>query len=172
MSNPAHATASLWRRLAAMVYDGLLLFAIIILVGLTTLPFTHFLGISRDHIVFKIYLLGVIFVFFGWFWTHGGQTLGMRAWRLRIIQRDGKSLSWTLALFRYLISLPMWGWMFYVIAVNSQLLHRPAALSDVPAWMLYSLALVWLVIDHLPNNWRDRLGGVTIIHLNQATPAA
>ena len=164
MSNSAPVIAGLWRRLAALVYDGLLLFAVIILVGLSTLPFTHGLGTSRDHFVFKIYLLGVIFIFFGWFWTHGGQTLGMRAWRLRIMQRDGQSLSWTLALFRYAISLPMWGWLFYVIALNSQLLHTPAQLAGLPSWLLYSLAIAWLIIDHLPNNWRDRLGGVKVVH--------
>jgi len=107
----------------------------------------------------------VIFVFFAWFWTHGGQTLGMRAWRLRILQRDGQPLNWRLALFRYVISLPMWGWLFYVIALNSELLHRPAVLAGVPPWLLYGLALAWLVIDHLPNNWRDRLGGVKVEHI-------
>lgn len=55
------------------------------------------------------WLLAVAFLFFGWFWTHGGQTLGMRTWRIRVQTRDGRAISWTQALLRFLTALVSWG---------------------------------------------------------------
>lgn len=163
MPDSAFTPASLWRRLAAMVYDSLLIFTVLIVVGMTTLPVIHGLGVDRNHIAFKIYLCSAIFVFFGWFWTHGGQTLGMRAWKIRIMQADGSPVSWPYALLHYLLSLPMWGWLIYVIAMNSGMVHTPALLAHTPHWALYLIAAIWFVIDHLPHNWRERVGKVKVV---------
>src|SRR5690554_7229397 len=43
----------------------------------------------------------VLYLFFAYFWTRLGQTLGMQVWRIRIENLDGTSVSWTQALFRY-----------------------------------------------------------------------
>lgn len=113
---PLQATvspASLPRRLAAIVYDGLLLAGV--LFGATALA----LGVAVAMVggdafkahnpltgnpFFSTYLLLVCFFFYGGFWTYGGQTLGMRAWRLRVQRRgDGRGISWWQALLRFLI---------------------------------------------------------------------
>jgi len=163
MPDSVFSSASLWRRMAAMVYDSLLIFTVLVVVGLTTLPVIQGLGVDRNHIVFKIYLFSAIFVFFGWFWTHGGQTLGMRAWKIKIVQHDNNPVTWPLALFHYALTLPMWGFLIYVIAMNSGMVHTPDLLARTPPWALYLVALVWFVIDNLPNNWRERIGGVRVI---------
>jgi uncharacterized RDD family membrane protein YckC len=163
MNDSTFLSASLWRRLAAMVYDSLLIFAVLVIIGATTLPFTNGLGISRDNIVFKFYLFGALYAFLGWFWTHGGQTLGMRAWKIKLLQRNGYPVTWHLAFFYYLVSLPMWGFLIFAIAVNAGIIPTPAFLAHSPHWILYSLALVWFVIDHLPNNWRERVAGLRMV---------
>ena len=163
MPDSVFTPASLWRRLAAMVYDSLLIFSILVIVGLTTLPFTNGLGISRDNIFIRLYIFSALFVFLGWFWTHGGQTLGMRAWKLKLVQVDGHPVSWPLALFYYLVSLPMWGFLIFVIAVNAGIIPAPALLANAPHWLLYGLAFSWFVIDHLPNNWRERISKLKMI---------
>ena len=89
MTNTAFTSASLWRRFAAMVYDSLLVFSILVVVGLTTLPLTNGLGVSRDNSFLRLYIFTTLFIFLGWFWTHGGQTLGMRAWKIKLVQADG-----------------------------------------------------------------------------------
>ena len=43
----------------------------------------------------------MLFLLFGWFWTHGGQTLGMRAWKIRVVTHDGYQLNWQQAFFRF-----------------------------------------------------------------------
>lgn len=46
-------------------------------------------------------LFVVLYLFFGYFWTQTGQTLGMQVWRVRIQNLDGVSVSWSQALRRY-----------------------------------------------------------------------
>ena len=102
--NNAEPAASLRRRFAAMLYDAILLAAVLFL---ATIPPTLLNGgaIQSDgsirHIVFTVYLLAVWFLFYGWFWTHGGQTLGMLAWRIKAVGHDNRPLSWRAALIRW-----------------------------------------------------------------------
>jgi uncharacterized RDD family membrane protein YckC len=104
--------APLWRRIAAMLYDSFLVFAIWIVVGFIVL---YALGVNsaqnssgelaqltplQNNILFASMLLSA-FLFFGFFWTHSGQTLGMQAWRIKVQNLDGSAISWRQALIRY-----------------------------------------------------------------------
>jgi uncharacterized RDD family membrane protein YckC len=62
---------------------------------------------NAAHFMQLIYLL-LAFGFFGWFWTHGGQTLGMRAWKIRVVDLNNNPLTWTQAGMRFLWSLASW----------------------------------------------------------------
>jgi uncharacterized RDD family membrane protein YckC len=87
------------RRLAALLYDLILLFGMLLLAAtLVIIPASALTGaeIRLDgwlRVLFQIYLILVGYGFFGYFWVHGGQTLGMRAWRLRLLRDDGQALS-------------------------------------------------------------------------------
>lgn len=98
-SDPTLPPAPLWRRLAAAGYDFMLLVAIwmigtaviITLYGLTGMPMDNSSEISRPPASFLRWglfplLMLISWGFFAWFWLNGGQTLGMRAWRL--VSRD------------------------------------------------------------------------------------
>ncbi len=112
--------AGLLRRLAAILYDSLLLLAVLfIAAALPTLLFAG--GTAADgamapsyenhpvyRALFSMYLFLVAFGFFGWFWLHGGQTLGMRAWRIRVVTFDGKPIGPWHALLRYLVAIASW----------------------------------------------------------------
>jgi len=97
--------AGILRRAAAIVYDGLLLFSVTFVAAALALFFTGGEAIPAGSFPFRAFLLIVAFLFFGWFWTHGGQTLGMRAWRLRAERLDGARMGWGDALRRYLCGL-------------------------------------------------------------------
>ncbi|UXI00932.1 RDD family protein [Photobacterium sp. TY1-4] len=109
----------LLRRLGAWLYDLLVVAAILMLAGgvATALVATllHFgvisLGPYEDasaymsqhpvvSVIYSIYLAVVIAGFFAFFWCRGGQTLGMRAWKLRVQNKDGSNLRLTQALIR------------------------------------------------------------------------
>ncbi len=77
------------RRLAAAVYDGMLVIALWFLVGFIALLFTGGDAVPMHDPVFTVILYTLTGVFFIVFWTHGGQTLGMRAWRLQVRRPDG-----------------------------------------------------------------------------------
>ncbi len=127
--------ASLLKRLGAMFYDSLLFGSVILVIGfISMLAITSLTGIenvARGSIfakLFFIYLLVLGYLFFGWFWTHGGQTLGMRAWKLEVITFDGKPISWTQALFRYVYSIISWipfgaGYLWMLFDKNKLAFH-------------------------------------------------
>jgi uncharacterized RDD family membrane protein YckC len=97
---------TLTRRLAAVVYDAILLFGVLFVASLLALPFMGDDAQRANHPLFTTYLFFVSFFFFGWFWTHGGQTLGMRAWRVRVVRHDtGGPISWWQALLRFLVAI-------------------------------------------------------------------
>ena len=127
--------ASLLKRLGAMFYDFLLFGSAVLVVGfLSMLAITAITGVENVASgsifakLFFIYLLGFGYFFFGWFWTHGGQTLGMRAWKLKVITLDGKQISWTQALFRYIYSIISWipcgaGYLWMLFDKNNLAFH-------------------------------------------------
>jgi uncharacterized RDD family membrane protein YckC len=91
--------AGLLRRLGAIVYDSLLVAALWMVVTALLLPFTHGEAITLQtagpmEYLYRVVLLAVLIVFFGFFWTRKGQTPGMIAWRLKMVRDDGESLHW------------------------------------------------------------------------------
>ena len=98
-------TAGVLRRFGAMLYDALLVAALLFVVTALFLPFTGGEAITpeRSGMLERIYqaaLLLVIMLFFCVFWTWHGQTVGMLAWRLRVERSDGSLLTWRDALIR------------------------------------------------------------------------
>ena len=98
----------LLRRFGVMIYDSVLLSAVLFFASLiVVLPF----GITTEHYLypaFIAYVYLVSFVFFGWFWTHGVQTLGLKTWHIRLISENGNAVNWKQALIRYIASLVCW----------------------------------------------------------------
>ena len=110
-----HQPVGFLRRLGALFYDSLLFGGTVFIVGgiLATLV-SRWLGLENippgstaANLLFVSYI-GLLFLLFGWFWTHGGQTLGMRAWKIRIVSSDGNPITWQQALFRFICALFSW----------------------------------------------------------------
>lgn len=95
----ADRPAGLLRRLAACLYDGLVLLAVLMLAGAMWVAVKGAAAPPGDWL-FRGYLVAIAGLFFGTFWTRG-QTLGMRAWRLRIVAADGRRPRWREALLRF-----------------------------------------------------------------------
>ena len=97
----------LLRRLAAIAYDSLLLGGILILASaLVVLPLGQ--AVAAGTWWFRLLLLAIVYGFFVGFWSVGGQTLGMRAWRLRVVRDDGMPLRLRDASLRFVAALPSW----------------------------------------------------------------
>ena len=120
-----------------MVYDGLLVVAVWMVGTAALLPFTGGEAVGPGESWYGIYLLILAFAYFGWFWVHGGQTLGMRSWRLRLKAADGTRVRWGQALVRFL----------------------GACLS----WLPLGLGFLWALADPRRRTWHDRLSSTVIV---------
>ncbi len=102
---PPGATPGLTRRLASALYD-LLLVAALVLVA--TFPFLAIVGDATDgwrRHVLQGWIVLVSGAYFVWFWTHGGRTLAMKTWRIRLIAEDGAPVGTARATHRFAVAL-------------------------------------------------------------------
>lgn len=137
-----HVPAGLPRRLAAAFYDLLIIVALWFAATALLLPFTGGEAVPAGgaiHYLHQLYLLGVTYVYFGWFWTHSGQTTGMKAWRLRVIREDGRAPTWR----------------------DTALRFGAAMLS----WLPLGLGYFWALWDAEQRTWHDRLSRTRLVVL-------
>ena len=156
---------TLFKRLLAAIYDSFLVLATIFVATAFTMPFTKGDVSADNRIYLSLYLVSVIFIFYAWFWTHGGQTLGMRAWQQKLVSMDGGAVSWKQSFIRFITGLPAWllfitGTLIWMLPDKIKL---PETFSELPIWSFTLVGLVWVVVNHLPNNWRDKLSGTQVI---------
>ena len=108
----------LWRRLAAIIYDFIMLVCLVFIAWqpVPLLPDQQWPPVLSQA-VRLIYLGLICFLFFGWFWTHGGQTIGMRAWRVKLVGRSNhaphdepgiEAVTWKSAALRFACSILSW----------------------------------------------------------------
>lgn len=119
------------RRLAVILYDILLLIALLFVATALLLPLNAGEAFTAQQFYFPLYLLLVSFFFYAWFWTHGGQTLGLRAWKLKVLTLDRQPVSWKQAAFRFIFALF--------------------------SWLCFGLGFWWILIDKDRRSWHDRL---------------
>lgn len=103
----------LWRRMACFLYEGVLLFGVLMIAGYLFSSLTqqrHALVGRHGLQAFLFLVLGIYFV---WFWSHGGQTVAMKAWHIRLVDRHGAPVTQARALARYVLS---WLWFLPALA--------------------------------------------------------
>ncbi len=122
--------------MAAIIYDFLLLLAVLFLATALLLPFNAGEAFTSRQILYPLYLLLISFGFYGWFWTHGGQTLGLRAWKLKVLTLDQTPLSWYQAFLRFIAALL--------------------------SWLVCGLGFIWIIFDKKKYSWHDRLSKTAI----------
>ncbi len=106
-------SAGFGRRFAALLYDGILLFALLMIYTAAVLAFTpgHFAVSRASGVWFYVYRAGELAVVGGYYilnWMRSGQTLGMRAWRLRAVTDAGKPLNARSAALRFACGILSW----------------------------------------------------------------
>jgi uncharacterized RDD family membrane protein YckC len=143
-ASPPPAPVGLPRRLGAMIYDGLLILALLMVAEfLIVAPF----GITQDHPLFlalRLYVPLLAFGFLGWFWTRPrGQTLGMQAWHVRLVSSDGGRVSWRQAGIRFVAALVQWCVVLAAIALY------------VRGWWWAALPLAMLAVAAIVMAGRD-----------------
>jgi uncharacterized RDD family membrane protein YckC len=127
------------RRLAAMMYDSLLVGALLFM---ATLPFIALRGGEPveigDNAIYRIVLALVTYAFFVGFWTRKGRTLGMQSWQLQLETLDGERPTLASASVRFL--------------------------AAIVSWAPCGLGFLWQLWDRDKLTWHDRISGTRIVH--------
>lgn len=129
----------LWQLMLCLLYDFLLLFAIIFMASLLFVPLFSNIEPAYFKPFYQFYLLTVMGVYFIWFWTHGGQTLAMQTWKLRIVDTKGNGITKKQAITRYLLALI--------------------------AYPFFLIGFIWMFFDRDRQFLHDRIAGTRIIKL-------
>ncbi|HRH88406.1 MAG TPA: RDD family protein [Rubrivivax sp.] len=157
---PLAPTPSLRRRLAAFVYEGVLLFGVLMIAALA-----YGLVTQQRHALVGMhglqgFLFAVLGSYFGWFWSHGGQTVAMKTWHIRLQSKDGGPVPMARALLRYLCSwlwfLPALLWSF-LAGVQSGGAVALALTIGVLAYALSSR------LNSQRQYWHDLLSGTRLV---------
>ena len=102
---PAWRSPGLARRFACAVYELLILTALVLIAGFPFLALTGDATAGWKRHLMQAYVLVVVGSYLVWFWTHGGQTLAMKTWRIRVESQEGGPVTREAALRRYLFAL-------------------------------------------------------------------
>lgn len=130
--------AGLGRRALALIYETLLLAAVLFAGALPMLMLMQEVDAPLARLALQLYLLALCGVYYIWQWLHGGQTLPMKTWRVKLIARDGGPLTMRHGIYRYLFAL--------------------AGLA------LFGAGFLWALFDHDKQFLHDRLAGTKIVN--------
>ena len=134
--------AALHVRLFALVYDLLPLLGIVFATAAFTLLLRGGTPVEPGSFAAWMELLLMVIAAFGYFglsWRRGGQTLGMRAWRLRVVRTDGGVPAWRALGIRYVV-----------------------AIASLAAG---ALGFLWSLIDRERRTWHDMASGTVLVRL-------
>jgi uncharacterized RDD family membrane protein YckC len=135
--------AGLFYRLVAIFYDALLLLSALLIATALALLVTK--GTLHYHNpFFRTFLFLICFSFYSWFWLHGGQTRGIRAWRLQLQRTDGGPITLWQALLRFMVA--------------------------IPSLAFAGLGLLWMLVDREHLAVHDRISESMIVRLPKKQP--
>ncbi len=134
---PTANTPTLLRRFASMLYESLLLVGVIaVLVLMPHIIYAMNVGQAAAPWLLQLHLIVVLGAYFVWFWHHGGQTLAMKTWKIRLVDVQGRTVSTGRALLRYVFC-----W---------------------PSLFLFGAGLLWALFDSERQFLHDRLSGTRL----------
>jgi uncharacterized RDD family membrane protein YckC len=157
--------AGLARRLAALLYEALLVTAIVFVLGFAMLPFITPRAAGAELVVpplpARVALFCVVFAvlaaYFAWSWSDGRRTLAQKSWRLSLLTREGAHPGSRTALARYLA-----GWIGPALAVLAYLALHARGLSAHAAWLV-GFNFFFALVDRDRQFLHDRIAGTRVI---------
>lgn len=134
------ALAGIGRRLLSLIYESLILAAVLLAITLPASLYTSGWEHNSARIALRAWLLIACGAFYVWQWTGPGQTLPMKTWRLKLVGRDGSPVSVQRALVRYI-----------------------AAVAGTAA---LGLGFAWALVDRDRQFLHDRLAGTRLMMIS------
>lgn len=123
-----------------MSYDAVILLALLIFASALALPFGDVNKVALQDFWFTTWLLLVVFAYFVICWKHGGMTLGMRAWKVCLVNKDHAAISWWQCILRFFVSLA--------------------------SLVLLGMGFIWALWDNQNRTWHDLATGTLVIRFD------
>lgn len=130
-------TPGIARRLASLLYESLVVFAILLIGFLLPQILLSAYGLGGSNKMLWLHVMALLMLYFVWFWLHGGQTLPMKTWKLRLTGTNGLALRPLQAVLRYLAA-----W---------------------PSILFFGIGIVWALFDKDRQFLHDRIAGTRIV---------
>jgi len=127
-----------------MLYDGVILLGLLILASAVALPFGNVNKVAFHDFWFTLWLFIVCFAYLASCWRYAGMTVGMRAWKVRLVCSDGFRISWPACLLRFLTGLV--------------------------SLAILGLGFLWVLVDQKNRSWHDLAAGTLLIKPSGAKP--
>lgn len=135
----ALAPAPFLVRIASMIYESLLVTAVVFVAAFIIIPVVGEMRAPWQRHLFQVYILGVLFAYFSAFWLRSGQTLAMKTWRIRLINANGTPLTFGQAVLRFFLALI--------------------------GLLLAGIGIWWALIDRDSQFLHDRIAGTRLMRL-------
>ena len=129
--------ATLFQRLMAILYDSLLVLALMFMATLPFIAVRRGEPVHPGYLPYQMTIIGVAWLFFAGFWSFSGRTLGMQSWRLRIENADGQKPGLLIATVRFF--------------------------AAVVSWLPFGLGFIWQLWDKEKLTWHDRISGTRLV---------
>lgn len=136
--------ANLGRILACIFYDSLLMIALLMVAAALVMLLTGGEAVASGNLLFRLYLLAVCFAFLAGFWLKGGQTLGMRTWRVKLLGADGSAVTTSQITLRFF--------------------------AAILSWAALGLGFLWSLWDKDRRSWHDIISGSKLVVLPKRGP--
>ncbi|MHB1085460.1 MAG: RDD family protein [Thiobacillus sp.] len=131
--------ASFLARVAAMIYESLLVTAVVFVASFIIIPVVGEMHAPWQRHLYQVYILVVLFAYFSAFWLRSGQTLAMKTWRIRLVNQTGAPLTLKQAALRFILAL------------------LGLLLAGIGFW--------WALFDRDQQFLHDRIAGTRLIHV-------
>jgi uncharacterized RDD family membrane protein YckC len=154
MPQEALVAPTLLRRLACFIYEGVLLFGVVMVAGFAYSTLTQQRHALKGTTGLQAVIFLVLGLYFAGFWSRSGQTLAMQTWQIRLVSDAGQPVPLARAVGRYLLS---WMWFLpallglYLAGLRGSLPVFAALTTGVFAYA----ALAWLRPDR--QYWHDAI---------------
>ena len=139
----ALSPAPLFARFAVMIYELLLVTAVVFVASFIMVPVVGDMHAPWQRHFYQAYILGILFAYFSAFWLRSGQTLAMKTWRIRLVNQTGGRISFKQAVLRFTFA---WAGL-----------------------LLAGLGFWWAIFDRDRQYLHDRLAKTRLVRVPRAT---
>jgi uncharacterized RDD family membrane protein YckC len=150
--------------MACWMYEGILLFGVVFISDYLLSSLSQTRDARDNRHLQQAFIFVVLGIYFGWFWSKG-QTLAMKTWHIRVVDRFDRPLSQSRAIWRYVLS---WLWLLPPLAVLAPFkLNVPSVTVLTLGWIA-----IWAILSRFhPQGqfWHDAWAGTRLVDARPAT---